>query len=287
MGFIIGSSMLVPGVSGGSMAIIVNVYDDLIDAVSNFRKRPLRNFILLACFAVGGLVGILLISGPLLKLVEWQPFICLYFFMGAIVGCIPPLIKKAFQRTVCEDAFEIDGIPIQGSFPAKGHDKIRPSGVIAVIIGLAIGISLQYLPSELIPTVGSRSLFTLLLLFFVGIIIAIALVLPGISASYLLLALGMYDVTLLAIKEMDFLYIVPIAFGGIVGIFATTKILDKSMKRHPQATFMLIVGFMIGSLYEIFPGLPSGIQIPISVASFIVGFLIILALGMFARPIED
>jgi putative membrane protein len=271
MGFIIGSSMLVPGVSGGSMAIIVNVYDDLIDAVSNFRKRPLRNFILLACFTVGGLLGILLISGPLLKLVEWQPFICLYFFMGAIVGCIPPLIKKAFQ----------------GSTPGKGHDKIRPSGVIAVILGLGVGVSLQFLPSELIPTVGSRSMLTLVLLFAVGIIIAIALVLPGISASYLLLALGMYDVTLLALKEMDFLYIVPIAIGVLIGIFATTKILDRSMKRHPQATFMLIVGFMIGSLYEIFPGLPSGIQIPISIASFIIGFLIILALGMFARPIED
>jgi putative membrane protein len=279
--------MLVPGVSGGSMAIIVNVYDDLIDAVSNFRKRPLRNFILLSCFAVGGLLGVLLISGPLLKLVEWQPFICLYFFMGAIVACLPPLVKKAFQNRVYEDAFEIDGIPIQSSLPGKGHDKIRLSGVFAVILGLGIGISLQFLPSELIPTVGSRSPLTLALLFVVGIIIAVALVLPGISTSYLLLALGMYDVTLLAIKEMDFLYIVPIAFGGIIGIFATTKILDRSMKRHPQATFMLIVGFMIGSLYEIFPGMPSGIQIPISIASLIVGFLIILALGMFARPIED
>jgi putative membrane protein len=155
------------------------------------------------------------------------------------------------------------------------------------VLGIAIGVSLQYLPSELIPSPGSHDFLTLVLLFFVGILIAVALVLPGISASYLLLALGMYDVTLQAIKEFNVLYLAPLALGGIIGIFATTKILDKSMKRHPQPTFFLIIGFMLGSLYEIFPGVPSGVQIPIAIGTFVVGFLIILALGMFSRPIDD
>jgi putative membrane protein len=275
-GFIIGASMLVPGVSGGTMAIVLGVYDELIGAVSNIRKAFKRNVLLLVVYAAGGLIGIILLSGPLLRLVTWAPIPSLYFFMGAIIAGIPPLYRQA-RRPVRSQRPDL---VFEGRVIERHSDgtRLHLVDVLVAIVGAAIGVGLEFLPQGLIPAPDEAGFVASVILFFAGVIIAVALILPGISGSYMLLVFGMYDVTLLAIREINISYLAPLVLGALIGTFATAKGIDNLMRAHPRFIFILIIGFMIGSLYEIFPGLPSGVEWAIAPVTFAAGFLIIFCL---------
>jgi putative membrane protein len=287
MGFVIGASMLIPGVSGGTMAIILGIYDELIEAVSTIRKSWRTSLPILICVAAGGGAGIILLAGPLLKLVNWQQVPCMYFFAGAIIASIPPLYKKATNNSAPTKTrhSERSKEPLTIKKPSRreakpSRPKVKPTNIIVLIIGAAIGIVIKFIPPDIIPSTDELNWVAIITLFISGIILAVALVLPGISASYILLILGMYDVTLLAIDTMNVPYLAPLGIGLLLGIFGTSKVLDNLMKRHPQFIFMLIIGFMIGSLYQIYPGLPTtaGV-IAASIIAFAAGFAIILYLG--------
>ena len=114
------------------------------------------------------------------------------------------------------------------------------------------------MPKDLFQNAMEPSLFSIVMLFVAGLIAAIALVLPGISLSYMLLLLGMYDETMRAISELYMPYLLPLGIGTIAGILLTTKLLEKAMNRYPQPTYLIILGFMFGSLSELFPGIPTG-----------------------------
>jgi Predicted membrane protein len=254
-GFIIGASMLVPGASGGTMAIILGIYDELIHAVSTLRQNKKENALLLGEYAIAGIVGILLLSGAMLDAVTLWNKPMMFLFLGAILGSIPPLYRKVKV------------------------DRIRSVNIFVAALGALLGIATMYLPEGLFQLNDSFNLFNFLMLIIAGIIIAIALVLPGISASYILLMMGMYHLTLLAIKETNFLYLTPLAIGVLAGTFLTAGILEQQMHRHPQFTYMLIIGFMLGSLAQVFPGMPGGAEVVVCVITFAVGFFIILWLG--------
>lgn len=87
--------MLVPGVSGGSMAMILGIYDKLVSSVSSFRKHKRESFFFLALFSIGGGLGMLLFANPLLSLIERYPMPMLYFFLGAVAGGVPLIFKQA------------------------------------------------------------------------------------------------------------------------------------------------------------------------------------------------
>ena len=94
-GAVVGGTMLVPGVSGGTMCIILGVYDRLIHAVSTFFQSKRANSWLLFCFCLGAGAGIFLLSKPLLQLMELFPKPASFFFMGAVAGSVPMTFQKA------------------------------------------------------------------------------------------------------------------------------------------------------------------------------------------------
>ncbi len=254
-GFIIGASMLVPGASGGTMAIILGIYDDLIHAVSTLRQHFKENAILLGTYGCAGVIGILLFSRPMLAAITMWPKPTMFFFLGAILGSIPPLYRKV--RT----------------------DRLKPINVVVAGLGALLGVSTRFLPAGVITLSDSFQMVSVLMLLFAGLIIAVALVLPGISASYILLMLGMYDITLVAIQDLNLLFLLPLAIGVVGGTLLTTEILGNAMEKHPQFTYMLIIGFMIGSLLEVFPGVPQGLDILYCLITFVAGLFIILRIG--------
>ena len=97
-GVIVGGTMLVPGVSGGSMAMILGVYDRLVFAVSSFMKQKRKNFIFLVLFAVGAGLGMVLFSRPLLHLLTRYPMPVLYFFFGTVAGGVPLIVRRTAIR---------------------------------------------------------------------------------------------------------------------------------------------------------------------------------------------
>lgn len=249
-GMCVGGTMLVPGVSGGSMAMILGVYDKLVSSVSSFMKHKKQSILFLGTFSIGAAIGMVLFAKPLLSLIERFPMIMLYFFIGAVAGGIPMIYEKA------------------------SIGKFNFKSILYLVMGIAIVMLLSMVPKEVFNSQG-ESIVGIIFLVAAGIVAAIALVLPGISVSYMLLLMGMYDKTMKAISEFYLPYLLPIGIGIMIGIILTTRILEKAMTNHPQLTYMIILGFIIGSMIEVFPGVPKGFELIISLVMLYAGYKII------------
>jgi len=250
-GMCVGGSMLVPGVSGGSMAMILGIYDRLIDAVSSFFKHVAASLRFLLIFSVSAGVGMILFAKPLLNLIEIQPTVMMYFFIGAVVGSVPMIIRKAEVK------------------------QFQTGVIIYPMIGMLMMYAITLLPKNLL-TIGDRSnLVSYLPMFLAGIVVAIALVLPGISVSYMLLVLGLYEETMKAISNVDVLFLLPLGLGLIAGIILTTKLLETAMTKQPGPTYLIILGFIIASCIDVFPGVPVGFDFVLAIAVFVCGMVLI------------
>jgi putative membrane protein len=152
---------------------------------------------------------------------------------------------------------------------------------LVAAVGAAVAIATEYLPSGLFdPTPGGGfDPVACALLVVAGFVIAVALILPGISGSYVLLMFGMYDLTLTAVRDVNLPYLLPLAAGALVGALSTAGVLDRLMQKHPQFIYMLIIGFMIGSVAQVFPGLPEGWSIPICAVALLAGFGAVFWIG--------
>lgn len=248
---IVGSTMLVPGVSGGSMAMILGIYTKLISAVSSFMKNKTRNFLFLSVFMAGALIGIVSFAKPILHLIETYPMPMLYFFMGAVAGSVPLMLREAKLT------------------------NISWTTPIYITLGFLVVLFFEMSPISAVTTSDATNWYTYLLLIIAGFIAAIALVLPGISVSYMLLLLGLYDETMRAASEFYLPFLIPLGFGLISGILLTTKLLEKLMINYPQPTFLIILGFILGSILELYPGIPQNEEILICIVTLILGFTII------------
>jgi putative membrane protein len=118
-----------------------------------------------------------------------------------------------------------------------------------------------------------------------GIIIAIALILPGISTSHMLLVLGMYQPTLIAIENLDLAFLIPVVIGVGIGIILTTRLLELALEKFPQFAYFAIIGFVLGSMAspEVFPGFPSGIMIAVCAVTFAAGYVVIRLVSRFSK----
>ncbi|MDD6489929.1 MAG: DUF368 domain-containing protein [Clostridia bacterium] len=257
-GLVIGSSMLVPGVSGGTTAIMLGIYDRLLSAVGNIFRDLKKNIFFLLEVAVGGILGVLLFSELVLWLVEKWHLPMMYFFIGAIVGSVPVLLKKS-------------KITLKTSY-----------NIIYALIGAVLVFAVGLLPKSRLSVVPNDFKGALLLIL-CGIIIAVALVLPGISTSHILLVLGMYEAVWGSFRNMNIYYIFLLGIGVILGTLLTAKITDKAMKRFPQQTFMAIIGFVLVSVFDIFPGVPNGIDIVFCTLMAALGFTAVFLASKFAE----
>lgn len=254
-GMFVGGTMLVPGVSGGSMAMLLGVYDKLVSSVSSFMKHKMESLIFLSIFSMGGLLGMVLFAKPLLSLIETYPKPMMYFFIGAVLGGLPLMYKKSQIQT------------------------INWKTVLYPLLGLLMVLLFSIIPSEGLYKQTGENWVTFLLLLASGFIAAIALVLPGISVSYMLLLLGMYDKTMTAISTFYLPFLIPLGVGLILGIILTTRILEQAMEKFPQPTYLIILGFIVGSVIEVFPGFPTGVELLVCIFMTIAGYGIIRLLS--------
>lgn len=264
-GFLIGSTMLVPGVSGGSMAMILGIYERLLASVSSFSRDKKGNSAFLLLFIGGAGIGMLLLAKPLLGLLESYPTPMQCFLIGAVAGGIPAILKQA---------------QIQ---------KVAGKHILYLAAGFLLVLGISFFPSEIFlagiaaeggnmtSENGNMLNYTFLLL--AGIIAATALVLPGISVSYFLLVLGLYHELMRAISEFDLKFLLPMGIGIVIGVLLVTKTLELVLKKYPQVAYMTILGFVIGSVIEILPKCPQGMEWLFSIAAVLLGFFFISTLS--------
>lgn len=254
-GVLIGSTMLVPGVSGGSMAMILGIYDRLIEAVSSFFKDIKSNALFLFVFVLSAGAGMLLLARPILSLLESYPKTMGFFFIGAVAGGIPAVYIQA---------------------QVKGFSW---KYVIYIIVGLVGVVVLSLLPTDYLAESVTEGSYSGSFLFIAGVVAAAALILPGISVSYLLLIMGLYHELMRAISEIDVAFLFPMGIGLLCGILLLTKGLEFVMTRYPQVSYLTILGFVIGSLAEVFPGMPVGTEWILCVLAAMIGFYFIFTLS--------
>ncbi|WP_236354973.1 DUF368 domain-containing protein [Konateibacter massiliensis] len=269
-GFIIGSSMSVPGVSGGTMAILLGIYDKLISAISNFLKDIKGHTIFLVKFCLGAGIGICSLAFVIQWLLEKFPFMVSFFFLGAVVGGIPALYQKTKERSW--------GV----------------SSVVYFLLGLIIVVSIGFIPTGNLDIASGSGIGHYVMILVTGIIIALALVLPGISTSHMLLVLGMYDTMLLAITEFNVIYIGVLGISTLIGVFLITKPLEFVMNKFPHQTYCMIIGFVLGSTSEIFsekilPAIPAEPSVSwwipsvlMAAAALVLGGIAIMSLSKFS-----
>ena len=281
-GFIIGSSMAVPGVSGGTMAIVLGIYDRLLAAINGIRKDFKNNFWFLLRFGVGAGLGLVLLYELIGQLLERFPIPVSALFFGAVIGGIPTLLGKIKPEKITT-RFCVTSILW---------------GLIGVVIVLGVANILDILKwlgvvssnvTSLVSTTEGITLPNVFLWIVTGLVISIALILPGISTSHMLIILGITSILSLPLPAL-----LIIGVSLLVGIFAITKPLEWAMNRFTRPTYCVIIGFVVGSLWDIFadyiiPGfanLSTGwhwlLTIVVSVVLFVGGLLGLLQLSRFS-----
>lgn len=263
-GLIIGASMLIPGLSGGTMGILLGIYDKLIEAVAKITTKDgfKNNAVFLICFCTGSLTGFYLFSKVVLIAIEAFEYPLMFLFIGMILGSLPTIMKKG----------QIKNIGLKD--------------IIYIFIGFAICLAFILIPDNISLVSGTNNILGLIMIVFSGIIIAIALILPGLSVSQMLVLLGLYTVTLDAVANLKLGFLIPFALSvGAASLF-TANILNKYLNKNPKQSYLLIAGFVLGSIFEM---VPKGAKpdYPVAVISLTAGFLIIYFITHISRKIAN
>lgn len=231
-GILMGIFDLVPGISGGTIALITNIYQKLIREIDNFfeliktiiilNKKKIKekykktDFKFLIILAIGVVIGIIIS-------INIMSYLLNNFFaqtMGAITGAILAsgiiLTKKNYKH----------------------------KNIIYAILGLIIGIII----SIITPLAGQTFNYTQI--FFLGAITIIGMILPGISGALILLLLGGYEFMIFALKNINTEYLIVIAFmaGAIIGLSAFAKTINYALKKHHEKTMIFLSSLMIGAI---------------------------------------
>ncbi|HAR5345937.1 TPA: DUF368 domain-containing protein [Staphylococcus aureus] len=264
-GFAMGTSDLVPGVSGGTIALLLGIYNQFIASISGiFSRRFWPSFTFLIPIIIGMLLAMGSLSNLFNYLLSQHHIPTMFFFGGLIIGIVPYLLKISNYKT---------------SFTTKHY--------MMVIAGIAILIVITLMNNGDKHAGETLTLSTGLIIkyFIAGMCASSAMLLPGISGSFMLLVFGVYGTVMLAISEVVKLnftglpILLAVGFGVLAGFIISSKIIQYFLTHHKLMTFALIIGFVVGSLFAVFPGLPTNIVMWfVSLVVFIIGFIVSLTL---------
>ncbi|MBI9059663.1 MAG: DUF368 domain-containing protein [Labilibaculum sp.] len=229
-----GAADIVPGVSGGTIAFITGIYEELINSlksinisavkllfqfkIKDFWKAVNGNF--LAALVFGILLSIKSLATLITYFLEEQPILTWSFFFGLIVASAIVIAKKITEW--------------------------KPRTIIALLLGIGIA----YMITEVTPAETPTSYW---FLFLSGALAICAMILPGISGAFILLLLGKYEYILNALSAFKLDVIAVVGCGAVVGLLSFSNLLSWLLKKYHNMTIGLLSGFMIGSLNKVWP----------------------------------
>jgi putative membrane protein len=232
-GLAMGAADVVPGVSGGTLAFILGIYSRLLGAISSVnitaarlllrgRFKTLWQYIdgtFLLCLFSGILLSIFSLANGIGYLLEHRPVPLWAFFNGLILASLPILLRSV-------------------NWSAKRALLCGCGILFAVAIGMLAPVQFEPAPY---------------MFFLAGAIAICAMILPGISGSFILLILGMYGPVMLAVTEMQLGVIALFASGCLIGLLSFSRLLNWLLKHYHDETLALLIGVVIGALYRIWP----------------------------------
>lgn len=251
IGIILGVANVIPGVSGGTMAVVFGIYNRLIDLISLNVKKIFSQWKFILPLGAGLVTGVLLFSKIITFLFNKFPIQTNWFFIGIILGSIPMIFThwlNAKKQTPLPE-------PTDQADQATKSKKIPISSIICCAISLAIMILMVIFKSEKPETqiTPGFSLYNAIVMFVGLAIAAIAMIIPGISGSFIMLALGIYSTVIGAIDSFNIYLLIPGALGAIAGLLCGAKLVRILMSKIPSQTYGIIFGLIVGSVFVIFP----------------------------------
>lgn len=248
-GIFIGVANIIPGVSGGTMAVSLGIYDKLIGAISNLLSNWKKSLLTLLPIILGCGLGIVGFTYAIEYLLSKHTFVTCMAFVGLILGGVPVLVGTLRREM------------------RHRHRSIGAGGVISFIVLFALAAFLPLLSSgEEVLKTFSATPGTLICLFLVGVVASATMVVPGVSGSLVMMILGYYygiiDTIknfLDALKALDMpglihgvVLLAPFGIGVLLGIFLIAKLITFLFKRYAVPTYCAILGLIAASPFAIF-----------------------------------
>ena len=247
-GMIMGIGNIIPGVSGGTMAVSLGIYDDLIYSITHLVKKTKKSLKFLFPIGIGLALGVIFFSYMIEYLLGNHAFITSFAFIGLILGGLPTLHQE-FQT-----AFE----------KQKESFSFKHGAALIFFFLIVLGFSFLQEPAQsggsLEITIGS-----MVILFVVGIITAATMIIPGVSGSLVLMILGYYARILQLVNSFiastlaldwenmlnQFMLLVPFGLGVLFGIFLVSKLVEYLFVKFPSVTYSGILGLVYASPFAI------------------------------------
>lgn len=273
-GAVVGIANIIPGVSGGTMMVVMGIYDALIHALTHLFKEFKKSIATLAPIFIGVAIGIIGLSFLIEKMFDWIPTQTNLLFIGLILGGLPAMTKKV-----------------------KG-EKVKAGHIIAFLVFFAVVVGGAALGSAEGKSADlSIHFLSLLKLFGVGIIASATMVIPGVSGSMMLMLMGYYEPIIESVNDFiravlafdmegiwaGFCVLCPFGIGVVLGIFIIAKLIEIVFEKFPLYAYWAIIGLIVASPFAIILlgsfGTITVITVLTSAVTFAAGFGIARLLG--------
>jgi putative membrane protein len=217
-----GIALVIPGFSGGTLLVIFGCYDKICGALALDFKAIKRNFLFLVLFAIGALAGVLGFAHGITFMLERFPMWTYLFFSALILAGLPSIIKAA----------QTDGKPF------------KLICIVPFILGLGLIIALAFINT----TDTNAQSVGVVRLIASSALAAVTLIIPGVSGAFMLLVLGIYDVVMSALRNLDLSVILPAGIGIVLGLIVGAKLIMLLLNKFRLMVYSAIIGMVIGSV---------------------------------------
>lgn len=245
-GFLIGIGCILPGVSGGVMAVSFGLYRPMLDSLLHFGDKPKEKFLFLLPLAIGGSAGMLMGATVLSALMAHYRQQMLFLFTGLIVGGVPELWKEAQQ-----------------------NEPFRASWLVSLLAGVGLALPLLRLGAGS-PAIQQLSGMQCVL---TGLMEGVGTVVPGVSTSFVLIRLGWYAAYLQALSALQITQLVPMAAGFALSALLCMKAIAWLFDHMTGPAYFAVMGFLLVSILLVFPGFHTGSLLWADLGLMVMGFL--------------
>lgn len=232
-GFIIGVAAITPGLSGGILAIVLGIYAPALDAVMTIHHNFKKSLSYLFPLGLGVLLGLATFGIVMKQLLASYEQTVIYCFIGLIAGSMPSMLKQAAKTGVKKSYF------------------------VFLTVAFSIGIFFSY-------AIATNNVYTSsnpIILAVAGVFLAMGILIPGVSSSFLLMQLGAYNEVISAIATLNIINLLWIGIGAAVFFIITARLINIAFKKHHGYSYFTALGFLFASVLTSFPGFPTLIDL--------------------------
>lgn len=268
-GFFFGIANIIPGVSGGTLALTMGIYEDLLEAISNIFTKMKKSLMFLLPLGIGAVIAILLGSKVIDYSLENYNVATILFFIGLIIGGLPILGKKVIGK------------------------KVKVTNVLLFLLTFSIVIAMTFMNDGVgAVSFTNMGIIEYIKLFFVGIVAAGTMVIPGVSGSFVLMLIGYYDSIVNVISNVldlskistTIAVLVPFGLGALFGIIGFAKLLGYLFKKYELPVYYAVLGFIVSSVIGL---IMSIIGVSASIVEIIIGTILFIGGSLIGYKLGD